>query len=51
VWADITMDFNEGFPRVDGKSVVLTVVDLFSMYAHFIPLGNMYTAVFVANVF
>jgi hypothetical protein len=27
VWADISMDFIEGFPKVGGKSVVLTVVD------------------------
>lgn len=27
IWSDITMDFVEGFPRVGGKSVVLTIVD------------------------
>jgi hypothetical protein len=31
--------------------VVLTVVDCFSMYAHFIPLGHPYTAVSVTKVF
>jgi hypothetical protein len=30
VWSDITMDFIEGFPKVRGKSVILTVVDRFS---------------------
>jgi hypothetical protein len=49
VWADNVMDFIEGFPKVSGKSVILTVVDRFSKYAHFIPLGHPYTATMVAR--
>jgi hypothetical protein len=30
VWADISMDFIEGLPKVGGKSIILTVVDRFS---------------------
>jgi hypothetical protein len=44
VWSDITMDFIEGFPKVGGKSVILTIVDYFSKFAHFIPLGHPYSA-------
>ena len=51
VWQDIALDFVEGFPRVGGKLVVLTVVDRFSKYAHFIALGHPYSATSVARAF
>jgi transposase InsO family protein len=51
VWADISIDFIEALPKVHGKSVILTVVDRFSKYAHFIPLGHPYTAISVARAF
>ena len=38
-------------PHIHGKSVILTVVDRFSKYTHFIALGHPYTATSVAHAF
>ncbi|KAF0888484.1 hypothetical protein E2562_014721 [Oryza meyeriana var. granulata] len=51
VWANIGLDFVEALPKVGGKSVILTVVDRFSKYCHFIPLAHPYTAETVAQAF
>jgi hypothetical protein len=51
VWTDIALDFVEALPRVRGKSVILTVVDRFSKYCHFIPLAHPYSAEAVAQAF
>jgi transposase InsO family protein len=45
------MDFIEALPKVHGKSVILTVVDKFSKFAHFIPLSHPYTGTSVAKAF
>ena len=51
VWTDIGLDFVEALPCVGGKSVILTVVDRFSKYCHFIPLAHPYSAEPVAQAF
>jgi hypothetical protein len=51
VWSDIAMDFIDGFSKVGGKSVILTMVDRFSKYAHFIPLNHPYSISSVAKAF
>jgi hypothetical protein len=45
------MDFVERFPKAAGKTVVMTVVDRFSKYAHFIAPSHPYTAMSVARAF
>lgn len=45
------MDFVEALPKVNGKTVILTVVDMLSKAAHFIPLGHHYNAMSVARAF
>jgi hypothetical protein len=45
------MDFIEEFLKVEGKSVILTVVNRFSKFAHFITLGLPYSATLVAKAF
>jgi hypothetical protein len=47
----IVPDFVEGFLKVDGKSVVLTVVGRFSKFGHFITLRHPYTAASVVKAF
>ena len=51
VWADISMDFIDGLPRLNGYTVIFVVVDRLSKYAHFIPLKYPYIAVSVASAF
>jgi len=51
IWADIGLDFVEALPRVNGKSVILSVVDRFSKFCHFIPPAHPYTAETVAQAF
>ncbi|XP_075633404.1 uncharacterized protein LOC142605861 [Castanea sativa] len=50
-WLDISMNFVEGLPRSQQKSVVFVVVDKFTKYVHFIPLAHPYIAAKVAHLF
>jgi hypothetical protein len=51
VWANIGLDFVEALPRVNGKTIILSIVDRFSKYCHFVPLAHPYTAASVAHAF
>jgi hypothetical protein len=48
---DVGLNFVEALPRVNEKSVILTIVDRFNKYCHFIALAHTYTAETVAQAF
>ena len=50
-WLDNSMDFVEGLPRSEQKSMVFVVVDRFTKYVHFIPLAHPYIVAKVAHLF
>lgn len=50
-WKDITMDFITELPKVEGKTVIMVVVDRLSKYAHFSPLPPNFNVVIVADAF
>jgi transposase InsO family protein len=43
------MDFIKALPKVGGKSIILTVLDCLSKYAHLIPLAHPYSVTTVAH--
>lgn len=38
VWSEVSMDFIEGLPRLEGKDSIMVVVDRSTKYAYSIPL-------------
>uniref|UniRef100_A0A3B3HJF8 Gypsy retrotransposon integrase-like protein 1 n=1 Tax=Oryzias latipes TaxID=8090 RepID=A0A3B3HJF8_ORYLA len=49
-WSHISIDFVTGLPVSQGNSVILTVIDRFSKFVHFIPLPQLPTASETAEV-
>lgn len=49
VWSHT--DFVEALPCVGGKLMILTVIDRFNEYCHFLPLAHPYTAESMAQTF
>ena len=54
-WSHVALDFVTGLPESRGNTVILTVVDRFSKYGHFIPLPKLpsakETAQLLQNIF
>lgn len=50
-WSKIAMDIIKGLPLSKGYNIIMVVVDRFTMYAHFIPLGHPFSAQQVAHAF
>lgn len=50
-WQVISLDIVEGLPKSGGSNCILVIVDLFSKYAHFLPLHHPFTAMTVAKLF
>ena len=48
-WKVVTMDFIDGLPSSGKFNCILVVVDKFTRYAHFLPLGHPFTAAKVAH--
>ena len=51
IFTDLTMDFIEGLPKSNSKSVIMVVVDRLTKYSHFMALPHPYSAASVARVF
>jgi hypothetical protein len=50
-WNTISMDFIDGLPKSKRFDCILVIVDLFTTYAHFVPLTHPFIAVTIAQVF
>lgn len=51
VFKEFSMDFIEGLTSLEGKEVILVVINRLTKYAHFIGLGHPYTTTLVAQWF
>uniref|UniRef100_A0A8C7ZRW9 Gypsy retrotransposon integrase-like protein 1 n=1 Tax=Oryzias sinensis TaxID=183150 RepID=A0A8C7ZRW9_9TELE len=49
-WSHIAVDFVTGLPMSQGNSVILTVIDRFTKFVHFIPLSKLPSASETAEV-
>ena len=50
-WVSVSMDFIDGFSKVEGMASIFMVVDRFSKYGIFIPAPMMCTAKMIVELF
>ena len=50
-WVSIFMDFISGFPKIEGMSSIMMVIDRFSNYAVFVPVPEVCPVEIAADVF
>jgi hypothetical protein len=50
-WQIVSMDFIEGLPQSGSFNSIIVFVDLFTKYAHFVPLRHPFSAPEIAEVF
>jgi hypothetical protein len=51
VWDDITLDFIEGLPVLQGRDTIMVIVDILRKFAHFLILCHPFTTKTVAEKF
>jgi hypothetical protein len=50
-WEEISMDFIDGLPMLDGKNKILVVVDRLTKYVHFMGYKRTDSAKQIAEIF
>ena len=50
-WESLSMDFITGFPKVDGFTSIMVIVDRFLKYATFVPMPKKCTVEMMAKLF
>ena len=50
-WKEVSIDFIIGLPKLEGKNVIMVVVDRLTKYAHFCALSHPFNTSIVATTF
>lgn len=50
-WQDISMDYIEALPKLEGKHTITLVVERLTKYSHFISLAHPFTASSIVELY